>query len=73
MRGRRLSRLNWRSGLMNAVVSCAPPARLVTSKGVIVPGCAWVVSIWLAHGNSTPGRSAFTGEALVLIARSQRG
>src|SRR5207249_5170872 len=72
-RDRRLSRLNAREGSRNAVVSCTPPARLVTNRGVTVLSGACAVSSWLAHGSSAASRSAFTGDALVLSARSQKG
>src|SRR5882762_8063516 len=69
----RLSRLKGRDGSRNTIVSCAPPARLVTNSGVTVVDGVWVVSIWLVHGNTTASRSALAGAALVLSARSQKG
>src|SRR6266705_2156405 len=57
----KLSRPNSRVGSRKAVVCCTPPARLVTKRGVTVPGVARVVSTWLAHGSSNRFSSAFTG------------
>src|SRR5438132_10547442 len=65
--------LNVRVGSRNTVVSCTPPARLVTNSGVTPMEGVCTVSIRLAHGSSTASRSAFTGEAFVLSARSQNG
>jgi len=55
------------------VVSCTPPARLVTNSGVTVPFDAFVVSRLLGQGSNTASISAFTGDALVLAAWTQKG
>src|SRR5437763_17202643 len=71
--GRRLSRRNSREGSRDAVVSCTPPARLVTNSGVTVPVGAFGVSRLLGQGSNTASMAALTGDALVLVACTQKG
>ena len=60
-------------GATDVIAVNAPPARLETKSGVIVPLAAPVVSMVLAQVSTTEPTSWFTGESRLLCARMKNG